>query len=149
MTPKALRASLAVAITVLMPTACAEHRTHAPDDNRVVSSTVFDQPTNIPGKSLVAATFRFPPGAKMTAHHHAPSAFIMVYVISGEIRSQVGDDPVRVYHTGETWSEAPGSYHKIAENASAGEPAELLAVLLLDTTHGPLTINDGGVPGAG
>lgn len=52
-------------------------------------------------------TVSYPPGAKSGAHHHAKSAFIMAYVISGAIRSQVEGEPVRVYHPGETWSEAP------------------------------------------
>ena len=76
------------------------------------------------------------------AHHHAKSAFIMAYVISGAIRSQVEGEPARVYHAGETWSEAPGAHHTISENASATEPAELLAVFLLDTGDGPLTTDD-------
>ena len=66
----------------------------------------------------------------------------MAYVISGGIRSQVEGEPARVYHAGETWSEAPGAHHTISENASATEPAELLAVFLVDTGDGPLTTDD-------
>jgi quercetin dioxygenase-like cupin family protein len=103
---------------------------------------VFDQATSVPGKSLVAVTVSYPPGAKSAAHHHAKSAFIMAYVISGAIRSQVEGEPVRVYHPGETWSEAPGAHHTVSENVSASEPAELLAVFLVDTGDGPLTTDD-------
>jgi quercetin dioxygenase-like cupin family protein len=46
------------------------------------------------------------------------------------------------YQAGETWSEAPGAYHTISENASATEPAELLAVFPVDTGDGPLTTDD-------
>ena len=35
------------------------------------------------------------------------SAFIYAYVISGEVRSQVDDEPARVYQAGETWFENP------------------------------------------
>jgi quercetin dioxygenase-like cupin family protein len=66
----------------------------------------------------------------------------MAYVISGAIRSQVEGEPVRVYHAGETWSEAPGAHHVVSENASATQPAELLAVFLVDTGDGPLTTDD-------
>jgi quercetin dioxygenase-like cupin family protein len=66
----------------------------------------------------------------------------MAYVIAGVIRSQVEGEPARVYHAGETWSEAPGAHHAISENASATERAELLAVFLLDTGDGPLTTDD-------
>ena len=127
-----------IAVAILAPAAHAEPNS---GQNPVIS-TVFDQPTNVPGKSLETVTVSYPPGGKSAAHHHAKSAFIMAYVISGAIRSQVEGEPARVYHAGETWSEAPGAHHTISENASATEPAELLAVFVLDTGDGPLTTND-------
>ncbi len=116
----------------------------APQDSQQknVVRTVFDQLTNVPGKSMHAVTVDYPPGATGEAHHHAGSAFIMAYVVSGAIRSQVEGEPARVYHAGETWSEAPGAHHTISENASATEPAQLLAVFLLDFGDGPLTTDD-------
>jgi len=66
----------------------------------------------------------------------------MAYVISGAIRSQVEGEPARVFHAGETWSEAPGAQHAISENASTTEPAVLLAVFLVDTGDLPLTTDD-------
>jgi quercetin dioxygenase-like cupin family protein len=133
-------AALAVA-AILAPAAHAEPTPEGSDQKPVVRP-VFNQPTNVPGKSLEAVTVTYPPGAKSGAHHHAKSAFIMAYVISGAIRSQVEGEPARVYHAGETWREAPGAHHTVSENASATEPAELLAVFLLDTGDGPLTIDD-------
>jgi quercetin dioxygenase-like cupin family protein len=103
---------------------------------------VFDQPTNVAGKSLVGVSVSYPPGAQSGAHRHANSAFIVAYVISGAIRSQVEGEPARVYRVGETWIEAPGAHHTISENASDTEPAELLAVFLVDTGDGPLTTDD-------
>jgi quercetin dioxygenase-like cupin family protein len=129
-----------VAGALIAPAAHAEPPQH-PGQNPVVR-TVFDQATNLPGKSLQAVTVSYPPGAKSAAHHHAKSAFIMAYVVSGAIRSQLEGEPARVYHAGDTWSEAPGAHHTISENASATEPAELLAVFLLDTGDGPLTTDD-------
>jgi quercetin dioxygenase-like cupin family protein len=107
-----------------------------------VVRTVFDRPTDVPGKTLEAVTVRYPPGAKSAAHHHAGSAFIMAYVVSGAIRSQLEGEPARVYHAGETWTEAPGAHHTVSENASSTEAAELLAVFLVDTGDGPLTTDD-------
>jgi quercetin dioxygenase-like cupin family protein len=140
MSLKALFAAL-IAVAILAPAAHAEPAPQDPDQKDVVR-TVFDQATNVPGKSLVAVTVSYPPGAKSGAHHHAESAFIMAYVISGAIRSQVEGEPERVYQAGETWSEEPGAHHTISENASVTEPAELLAVFLVDTGDGPLTKND-------
>ena len=130
-----------IAVVTLAPAAHAEPAPENSDQNPAVRP-VFDQPTNVSGKSLQAVTVSYPPGAKSASHHHAKSAFIMAYVISGAIRSQLEGEPARVYHAGETWSEAPGAHHTISENASATEPAELLAVFLLDTGDGPLTADD-------
>ena len=139
MLPKALLVAL-VAGAILVPAAHAEPT--PPNSQDPVVRPVFDQPADVPGKSLKAVTVSYPPGARSAAHHHAPSAFIMAYVISGAIRSQLEGEPARVYRAGETWSEAPGAHHTISENASATEPAELLAVFLLDTGDGPLTTDD-------
>ena len=140
MAPKVLLATL-IAVAMLTPAAHAEPAPQNPDQNPVVR-TVFGQPTNVSGKSLEAVTVSYPPGAKSGAHRHAKSAFIMAYVISGAVRSQLEGEPAHVYHAGETWIEAPGAHHTISENASATEPAELLAVFLLDTGDGPLTTDD-------
>jgi len=137
---KTLFAAL-VAVAILAPAARAEPAPHASGQTPLVR-TVFDQTTNVPGKSLEGVAVSYPPGAKSGAHHHAKSAFIVAYVISGAVRSQVEGEPARVYHAGETWTEAPGAHHTISENASATEPAELLAVFLLDTGDGPLTTDD-------
>ena len=39
-----------------------------------------------------------------------------------------------------TWFEAPGAIHTFAENASATEPEELLAIFVAAIACGPLTI---------
>ena len=142
-----LRVPLAALTIVVMlaPAACAEPTPQNSGQNPVVR-TVFNQTSNVPGKSVEAVAVSYPPGAKSGAHHHAKSAFIMAYVISGAVRSQVEGEPARVYHAGETWSEAPGAHHTISENASATEPAELLAVFLIDTGDGPLTTDDSAEP---
>lgn len=130
-----------IAAVILAPAAHAEP-TPQESGQKPVVRTVFDQPTNVPGKSLQTVTVSYPPGGKSAAHHHAQSAFIMAYVISGAIRSQLEGEPARVYHAGETWSESPGAHHTISENASTTEPAELLAVFLVDTGDHPLTTDD-------
>src|SRR5262245_28036636 len=86
---------------------------------------------NVPGKTLTAVTVTYAPGGKTAAHHHAGSVF--VYVLSGAIRSEVsGSGPAKVYTAGESFFEPPGSKHLVSENASATEPASLLAVFIAD-----------------
>ena len=97
---------------------------------------------NVEGKSMVAVVVTYPPGGKSLAHHHAQSAFIYAYVLSGAIRSQVDDQPAKVYQVVEGFYEMPGSHHRISENASDRDPASLLAVFVVDSKDKPLTIPD-------
>jgi quercetin dioxygenase-like cupin family protein len=97
---------------------------------------------NAQGKSLVAVVVTYPPGGKSPAHHHAASSFIYAYVLSGVVRSQVGNEPPKVYKPGESFYELPGSHHSISENASDSEPASLLAVFVVDSNEHTLTIPD-------
>jgi len=97
---------------------------------------------NAEGKSIVAVVVTYPPGGKSPSHHHAKSAFIYAYVLSGAVRSQVDDEPARVYRVGEGFYEMPGSHHRISDNASDKDPASLLAIFVVDSKDKPLTIPD-------
>jgi quercetin dioxygenase-like cupin family protein len=97
---------------------------------------------NAEGKSLAALVVTYPPGGKGPAHRHARSAFIYAHVLSGAIRSQVGDEPAKIYQAGEGFYEMPGSHHGISENASDTAPASLLAVFIVDSNDKPLTTPD-------
>ena len=110
---------------------------------RETVTVVADEPIpNLPGKRLVSRVIDYPPGAGSAPHRHARSAFIYAYVLSGEIRSRVDDEPARVYRPGETWFESPGARHPVSENASDTEPARLLAVVIVDAQDKQLTIPD-------
>jgi quercetin dioxygenase-like cupin family protein len=81
----------------------------------------------VPGQTLTAEVVEFQPGEKSAAHHHAGSVF--AYVLTGRIRSQnSATGPARVYKAGEWFFEPAGSDHLLGENASAKEPASLLAI---------------------
>jgi quercetin dioxygenase-like cupin family protein len=125
-------ACVGVATAIAMPVAA---------QNRLETITPeFEQAIpNIPGKSLVAIVVDYAPGGSSPAHKHAESAFIFAYVLSGEIESQVNDGPRRVYREGESWYEPPGSHHPVSRNASATEPAKLLAIFVVDSNDKPLT----------
>ena len=103
----------------------------------------FNNPIpNIPGKSLLAVVVNYAPGARNKPHHHAPSAFITAYVLEGAVKSQVDDGPLKVYHAGESFTEKPGAHHMVSENASATEPAKMLAIFVVDTGSQPLSTPD-------
>lgn len=88
---------------------------------------------------MIAVTVDYPPGAASAPHVHAKSAFIFAYVVSGAIESQVNEGPKRVYHAGESFHEDPGSQHRVSRNASATQPARLLAVFVVDSGDTGLT----------
>jgi len=100
----------------------------AGDDVRTVATETLP---NVPGKSITAIVVSYAPGAKSMKHHHAGS--VLAYVLSGEIRSEnSATGPAKVYKAGETFFEPPGSEHLVSENASATEPASLLAIFIAD-----------------
>ena len=116
--------------------------THGAPLRETVTVAANEPIPNLPGKRLVSHIVDYPPGASSASHRHARSAFIYAYVLSGEIRSQVDGEPVRVYRAGEPWFESPGAHHRVSENASDIEPARLLAVLIVDSADEQLVIPD-------
>jgi quercetin dioxygenase-like cupin family protein len=84
-----------------------------------------------PGMTLAIVTVNYAPAGKSGEHHHAGSVF--AYVLSGAIRSEnSATGPVRVYKAGDSFLEPPGSKHLVSENASATEPASLIAVFIAE-----------------
>ncbi|BAB48450.1 cupin domain-containing protein [Mesorhizobium japonicum] len=104
------------------------------------ATLIYDHPVpNVPGKSMRAVLVEYEPGGTSAGHTHPRSAFIFATVLEGAIRSQVNDGPVTTYRAGESFSEFPGDRHGVSENASASEPAKLLAVFVVDTSETELT----------
>ena len=90
-----------------------------------------EQLPNAPGKTITAVVVNYAPGGKSVGHHHAGS--VLAYVLTGEIRSEnSATGPARVYKAGESFFEPPRSSHLVSENASATEPASLLAIFVAD-----------------
>jgi quercetin dioxygenase-like cupin family protein len=130
-----------IALLIAAALALAPSAFGATPDGAVAAN--FSHPIpNIPGKSLVAVVVTYPPGGATPAHHHEKSAFIYGYVLSGVIQSQVEDEPVKTLTAGESFYEEPGAHHVVSRNASATEPARLLAVFVVDTDAAPLTTLD-------
>jgi len=121
-----------IALAIIAALAASTITSHcAFAEDRVVKPVLSEKLPNVPGKSVTAVVVSYPPGSKSQSHHHAGSVF--VYVLSGEVRSEVsGAGPARVYKAGETFFEPPGSTHLVSENASTTEPASILAVFVAD-----------------
>ncbi|MET8332104.1 cupin domain-containing protein [Streptomyces sp. NPDC005181] len=123
--------------------ACAPAGEHAPGKlpaAAVVSkqpsetlSPLFEQALpHVEGKTFTSAIADFPPGARAVPHRHG-NAFVYAYVLDGTVRSQIDGGPVRTYHQGENWVEAPGVHHVLTENTSRTEPAKLLVIFISNT----------------
>jgi quercetin dioxygenase-like cupin family protein len=85
---------------------------------------------NVPGKRVTIVRVFYGPGGFTRAHRHAGS--VTAYITKGEIRSQLGGGPVETFAVGQSFFEPPGATHLVSANASATEPAELIAVFVAD-----------------
>jgi quercetin dioxygenase-like cupin family protein len=126
-------AKWAAAAALVASVLAAGSVSHAADETTgaQVKPVLAEKLPNVPGKSLTAVLVNYAPGAKSARHHHAGSVF--VYVLSGTVRSEnSATGPAKVYKAGESFFEPSGSEHLVSENASATEPASLLAVFVAD-----------------
>jgi len=89
----------------------------------------YDLP-NLPGQKMTGVLVEYGPGGSSPPHHHTRQGSVVAYVLDGAIRSKVNDGPEKVYRAGESWLEPPGASHSVSANASATEPARLLAVFV-------------------
>jgi quercetin dioxygenase-like cupin family protein len=90
------------------------------------------------GWSVTTVEVAYGPGESSPSHRYP--GITIAYVIEGEIRSKVGDEPEQTYATGQMFLETPGQFHAVSRNASATRPARLLAVSLAEKgTHSPGT----------
>lgn len=104
-------------------------KAQAKDVGDDVKPAITTKLPNVPGESLSAVLVSYPPDSKSGAQRHAGSVF--AYVVSGKVRSKnSATGSTRVYFAGESFFEPPGGEHLISENASAREPASLLAIFI-------------------
>jgi len=83
---------------------------------------------SLDGWEVTVSVVDYPPGRVGNPHQHA--GFVLAYVLEGNVITKVsGQGPERVYKTGEMFYEQPGATHEVSKNASATEPAKLLAMI--------------------
>ena len=103
--------------------------TAAAESASVTPVFAYDLP-NLPGQKMTGVLVEYGPGGSSPPHHHTKEGSVVAYVLEGAIRSKVNDGPEKVYRAGESWLEPPGAAHSVSANASATEPARLLAVFV-------------------
>ena len=78
------------------------------------------------------------PGEASPPHTH-PCA-VVGYVVEGSLRMRVEGQPEKLYSAGESFYEAPNGVHAVSANASATQPAKLIAYFVCDHDV-PLSVN--------
>ena|SRR5215472_2929953 len=92
------------------------------------------------GWEVTVSYVDFPPARVGQTHHHA--GFVLAYVLEGAVVTKISGQEEKTYRVGEMFFEPPGSTHEVSNNASATQPARLLAMNfakkgVLLTTPGP------------
>jgi quercetin dioxygenase-like cupin family protein len=88
----------------------------------------------------------YPPGRVGAAHHHP--GFVLAYVLEGAVVTKIsGQGDERVYSVGQMFYEQPGATHEVSRNASATQPAKLLAMIF--ARKGSTLTTPGPAPGRG
>lgn len=128
-------------LVALLAAGAAAGTSPKPVEHETVVPAFAHEIPNVPGKKITAAVVTYKPGGKSISHRHG-SAFVVAYVLSGAIRSQLEGGEAKVYHVGESWTEAPGAHHLVSDNASATKPASLLAIFITDSGEKKLVTYD-------
>ena len=87
---------------------------------------------NCPGMSIVAMRVIFPPNAATPPHRHG-GASVTGYLIRGSLLNKMNDQTIKHVEAGQSWYEAPDCYHRLSENASKTEEAEIVATMVVET----------------
>jgi quercetin dioxygenase-like cupin family protein len=69
----------------------------------------------------------YAPGRVGAPHRHA--GFVLAYVLEGTVIAKITGQPETTYAAGQMFYEQPGATHEVSKNASATEPARLLAMI--------------------
>ena len=95
---------------------------------------------NLDGWQMSATEVTYPPGESSGKHKHP--GFVIGYVLEGQYRFAVNDNPPEVLGPGQMFFESfdePGQVHAVSGNASNTQPAKILAIVF--TKKGdPVTI---------
>jgi quercetin dioxygenase-like cupin family protein len=94
------------------------------------ASTTDRAKVALPHDSVTLVEVSYGPGGSSKPHHHACP--VIAYVVSGALRSQVGDGPDSTYTAGQTFYEPQGAEHRVSANASKDKPVTFLAIFVCD-----------------
>jgi len=80
------------------------------------------------GWEVTASYVDYAPGRVGSAHQHP--GFVLAYVLEGAVVAKIsGQGEEKTYTAGQMFYEQPGATHEVSRNASATQPAKLLAMI--------------------
>ena len=85
---------------------------------------------NLQNHNLTAVTVQLEPGVIVPTHTH--TGFVFVYVLEGTIVSQLNNNEMVEYTTGESWVEPPNTIHSLTQNPSQTVAAKILAIIVAE-----------------
>ena len=133
------REFLTAGVTALAATLLAAHEAHAAPSAGPVAQKGAPK-INLDGWQMTATEVTYPPGESSASHRHP--GFVVGYVLEGQYRFAVNEQTPTVLSAGQMFFESfdtPGEVHAVSGNASATQPAKILAIVF--TKKGdPVTI---------
>lgn len=104
----------------------AQNRPAFPKVTRMLTQTLDD----IEGREVRMEVVEFPPGAAAPGHRHPGHVF--VYVLEGQIVSQLEDGPTDTFDVGASFYEPTNGLHAVTRNPSETESAKILVVMIME-----------------
>ena len=99
-----------------------------------VTLVSLERPLHLDEPLLSTFLVDYLPGGSAVLHRAPTAGYVVVHVLSGEIRAQAWQAGMGTYRSGQTWVEPAVAYDITTKNASAVEPARALVVLITNET---------------
>jgi len=125
--------TLSVTMSAAAP-AAAQQAAPATTVNPLLKQVLAD----VPGREVMVITLDIPPGGGSAPHRH-PGHHVFGYVLEGSYKLKLDQGEEKILTKGQTFYEAPGQLHAVSANASATEPAKVLAVIVAESGK-PVTV---------
>ncbi|MGZ3284736.1 MAG: cupin domain-containing protein [Xanthobacteraceae bacterium] len=93
---------------------------------------------DVPGREVMVITLDIPPGGGSAPHRH-PGHHVFGYVLEGSYKLKLDQGDEKILTKGQAFYEAQGQLHAVSANASATEPAKVLAVIVAESGK-PVTV---------
>jgi quercetin dioxygenase-like cupin family protein len=133
MTRRDAVASLALLAEFIGSASHADAQTPAPAQTPPAAPRppVFKQDlpnVTLDGWEVTVSHVDYAPGRVGAAHQHP--GFVLAYVLEGSVVAKIsGQGEEKTYNVGQMFYEQPGATHEVSRNASATQPAKLLAMI--------------------